>query len=150
MKSHLKRAFSGLLAAVMAIRMLPVSAFAIDISGNSNPYAPTGDFELNVAGSTAWNSSDAPLTVYKTESGNTQAVTINAGQTVTVNPEDTQTLVFLNEPLCSLTLPKLDSVTGKPVPGAEFTVKDGNGNVLGRYTTGKDGTVTILLWAAWN
>ena len=71
-------------------------------------------------------------------------------QTVTVNPEDTQTLVFLNEPLCSLTLTKLDSVTGKPVPGAEFTVKDGNGNILGRYTTGKDGTVTILLWAAWN
>ena len=64
-------------------------------------------------------------------------------QTVTVNPEDTQTLTFLNEPLCSLTLTKLDSVTGKPVPGTEFTVKDGNGSVLGRYTTGKDGTVTV-------
>ena len=45
-------------------------------------------------------------------------------QTVTVNPEDTQTLVFLNEPLCSLTLKKLDSVTGKPIPNTEFTVKD--------------------------
>ena len=64
-------------------------------------------------------------------------------QTVTVNPMDTQTLVFLNDPLCSLTLTKLDSVTGKPVPGAEFTVKDGDGNVLGRYTTGKDGTVVV-------
>jgi len=64
-------------------------------------------------------------------------------QTVTVNPEDTQSLVFLNEPLCSLTLKKLDSVTGKPIPNTEFTVKDGNGNVLGRYTTGKDGTVTV-------
>ena len=64
-------------------------------------------------------------------------------QTVTVNPEDTQTLVFLNEPLCSLTLKKLDSVTGKPIPNTEFTVKDGNGNVLGRYTTGTDGTVTV-------
>ena len=62
-------------------------------------------------------------------------------QTVTVNPMDTQTLVFLNEPLCSLTLTKLDSVTGKPVPNTEFTVKDGDGNILGRYTTGKDGTV---------
>ena len=31
----------------------------------------------------------------------------------------------------------------KPVPGTEFTVKDGNGTVLGRYTTGKDGTVTV-------
>ena len=64
-------------------------------------------------------------------------------QTVTVNPLDTQTLTFLNEPLCSLTLTKKDSVTGKPVPGTEFTVKDGNGTVLGRYTTGKDGTVTV-------
>ena len=64
-------------------------------------------------------------------------------QTVTVNPMDTQTLVFLNEPLCSLTLTKLDSVTGKPVPGTEFTVKDGNGSILGRYTTGKDGTVVV-------
>uniref|UniRef100_UPI00203C4AEA SpaA isopeptide-forming pilin-related protein n=1 Tax=Flintibacter muris TaxID=2941327 RepID=UPI00203C4AEA len=64
-------------------------------------------------------------------------------QTVTVNPLDTQTLTFLNEPLCSLTLTKLDSVTGKPIPGTEFTVKDGSGTVLGRYTTGKDGTVTV-------
>ncbi len=64
-------------------------------------------------------------------------------QTVIVNPLDTQTLTFLNEPLCSLTLTKRDSVTGKPVPGTEFTVRDGNGTVLGRYTTGKDGTVTV-------
>ena len=64
-------------------------------------------------------------------------------QTVTVNPMDTQTLTFLNEPLCSLTLTKLDSVSGKPVPGTEFTVKDGSGNVLGRYTTGTDGTALV-------
>ena len=64
-------------------------------------------------------------------------------QTVTVNPMDTQTLVFLNDPMCSLTLTKLDSVTGKPVPGTEFTVKDGDGNVLGRYVTGNDGTVVV-------
>ncbi|MCM1149480.1 MAG: SpaA isopeptide-forming pilin-related protein [Butyricicoccus sp.] len=64
-------------------------------------------------------------------------------QTVTVNAMDTQTLTFLNDPLCSLTLTKLDSKTGKPVPGTVFAVKDGNGNVLGSYTTGKDGTATV-------
>ena len=64
-------------------------------------------------------------------------------QTVKVNPADTQTLVFYNEPLCSLTLTKRDSVTGKPVPGTEFTLKDGDGNVIGKYTTGQDGTVTV-------
>ncbi len=64
-------------------------------------------------------------------------------QTVTVNPLDTQTLVFLNDPLCSLTIKKLDSVSGKPVPNTEFTVKDGSGNILARCTTGKDGTATV-------
>ncbi|MCI8539808.1 MAG: Cys-Gln thioester bond-forming surface protein [Oscillospiraceae bacterium] len=67
----------------------------------------------------------------------------NKTQTVTVNPADTQSIYFYNEPMCSLTLTKLDKVTGKPVPGTEFTVKDGNGNILGRYTTGKDGTVVV-------
>ena len=64
-------------------------------------------------------------------------------QTVTVNPLDTQTLTFLNEPLCSLTITKLDSVTGKPIPGTSFEVRDGNGAVLARCTTGKDGTATV-------
>ena len=64
-------------------------------------------------------------------------------QTVTVNPLDTQTLTFLNEPLCSLTITKVDSVTGKPVPGTEFTVRDGNGSMIGKFTTGKDGTATV-------
>lgn len=65
-------------------------------------------------------------------------------QTVTVNPADTQTLTYYNDPLCSLTITKLDSVSGKPVPNTEFTLKDGNGNVIGKYTTGQDGTVVRL------
>ena len=56
MKAHWKRAVSGLLAAIMAAGMLPISAFAADKS--SNPYASTGSFELNVAGTTGWNGSD--------------------------------------------------------------------------------------------
>ena len=64
-------------------------------------------------------------------------------QTVTVNAEDTQTLVFRNEPLVSLTITKLDSQTHKPVPNTEFTVTDSNGNLIGRYVTGEDGTVTV-------
>ena len=76
MKAHWKRAVSGLLAVIMAAGMLPVSAFAADIGGSSNPYAPTGSFELNVAGTTAWNGGDEVLTVYKTESGDTQAAAI--------------------------------------------------------------------------
>ena len=75
-KSHWKRAVSGLLAVVMAAGMLPVSAFAADSGGN--PYAPTGSFELNVAGATGWNGNDSPLAVYRTEKGTAQATTVPA------------------------------------------------------------------------
>ena len=65
-------------------------------------------------------------------------------QTVVVNPgDDTQQLYFYNTPLCSLTLSKVDSITGKPVPNTQFTLKYANGEVIGKYTTGKDGTVTV-------
>ena len=65
-------------------------------------------------------------------------------QTVVVNPGgDTQELYFYNTPLCSLTLSKVDSVTGKPVPGTQFSLKYASGEEIGKYTTGKDGTVTV-------
>ena len=64
---------------VMMVGMLPVSALAAGTGDSSNPYAPTGSFELNVAGATAWNGGDEALTVYKTESGSTQAAAIPAG-----------------------------------------------------------------------
>ena len=37
----------------------------------------------------------------------------------------------------------MDSITGKPVPNTEFSVKDAGGNLIGKYTTGTDGTVTV-------
>ena len=65
-------------------------------------------------------------------------------QTIVINPgDDTQHLYFYNTPLCSLTLSKMDSVTGKPIPNTTFTVKYASGELIGRYTTGKDGTVTV-------
>lgn len=77
MKVHWKRAVSSLLAVIMAAGMLPAAAFAADTSdGGSNPYTPTGNFELNVAGSTAWNGGNSPLTVDKTEGGTAQATTV--------------------------------------------------------------------------
>ena len=79
MKAQWKRAVSGLLATIMAVGMLPVSAFAAtDSGGSTNPYAPTGSFELNVAGTTGWNGGDEVLAVYKTEGGSIQATTIPA------------------------------------------------------------------------
>ena len=65
-------------------------------------------------------------------------------QTIVVNPDgDTQHLYVYNTPLCHLTLSKVDSVTGKPIPNTTFTVKYASGELVGRYTTGRDGTVTV-------
>ncbi len=68
-------------------------------------------------------------------------------QTVVVNAGDTQTVRFYDDPLCTLTILKRDSVTKKPLKGAEFLVRDSSGHVIGPnnglYTTGTDGTVTV-------
>ena len=37
----------------------------------------------------------------------------------------------------------MDSITGKPIPNTIFTLKYASGELIGRYTTGKDGTVTV-------
>ena len=72
-KANWKRTISSLLAIVMTIGILPSAVFATE---ETNPYAPTGDFELHIAGTTAWNGSDQPLTVYKAEGGSTKVTTV--------------------------------------------------------------------------
>ena len=86
-------------------------------------------------------------TIIATEVSSPSGYAIDANsrsQTIVVNPgDDTQHAYFYNDPLCSLTISKVDSVTGKPIPNTTFTVKYASGELIGRYTTGKDGTVTI-------
>ena len=64
-------------------------------------------------------------------------------KSIRITEGEAHTLKFYNEPLCSLTLTKRDAVSGKPIPSTEFTLKDGNGGIIGKYTTSKDGTVTV-------
>ena len=70
-----------------------------------------------------------------------------SSKTVVVRAADTQRVTFTDDPLCTLTLQKRDSVTKKGLPGAEFVVKYSDGTEVGsdngRYTTGRDGTVII-------
>ena len=71
-KGRWKRAVSSLMALVIAAGLLPGSAFAAeppDPVHKETAYAPTGSFELNVAGATAWAGGEDALTVYATESG---------------------------------------------------------------------------------
>ena len=82
-KTKWKRALSGLLAMITVAGMLPATAFAAGGTPAASPattpvYAPTGDFEVNIAGATGWNVTGQPLTVYSTESGSTQTAAIPA------------------------------------------------------------------------
>ena len=86
LKQHWKRAASGLMALVMAAGMLPSPSHAaepVELESQAQTetaYAPTGNFELNVAGTTAWVGGEDALPVYTTESGTTQAASIPAGE----------------------------------------------------------------------
>ena len=77
LKHHWKRTVSGLMALVMAAGMLPVSGLAAEVPEPAAKtqveatYAPTGNFELNIAGTTAWAGGEDDLPVYTTESGTT-------------------------------------------------------------------------------
>lgn len=79
-KSNWKRTLSGLLAVITILGMLPATALAAErtdtraaVSTATPVYAPTGDFEVNIAGATGWNGTCLPLPVYNAESGGSQA-----------------------------------------------------------------------------
>ena len=52
-------------------------------------------------------------------------------------------LIFENKQLSSLQIRKESAVSGDPLPGAVFEVRKQNGEYVGEYTTGKDGSVSI-------
>jgi uncharacterized surface anchored protein len=50
---------------------------------------------------------------------------------------------FLNRPLSGIQIIKLDSITRQPLQGAAFTVTRANGERIGTFTTGADGTILV-------
>ena len=64
-------------------------------------------------------------------------------QTVKVNPEDTQTLTFYNEPLGGLQIIKKDEETGDRLGGVQFEVRKMNGEIVGTYTTDRLGEILL-------
>ena len=64
-------------------------------------------------------------------------------QTVRVNTNDTQTLTFTNQPVGGLTIIKKDAETGKRIEGVQFEVQKMNGEVVGQYTTDRNGTIQL-------
>ena len=63
-------------------------------------------------------------------------------QTVTVNTDDTQTLVFYDTPIGGLIITKSDEETGARISGVQFEVQKMNGEIIGQYATDRNGTTT--------
>ena len=55
----------------------------------------------------------------------------------------TVTLEFPNEKLTSLIIKKVDDKSGAPLAGASFRVEKQNGQLIGEYSTDKDGLINI-------
>lgn len=64
-------------------------------------------------------------------------------QTVVVDPDDLQTLTFYNTPSGGLQIIKSDEDTGKRIAGVKMEVRKINGEILGTYTTDRNGIISI-------
>ena len=64
-------------------------------------------------------------------------------QTIVVNPDDLQTLIVYNVPAGGLQIIKSDEDTGERLGGVKFEVRKINGEILGTYTTDRDGVISI-------
>ena len=64
-------------------------------------------------------------------------------QAVVVNANDTQTLTFTNRPIGGLILIKSDEDSGKRISGVQFEVRKMNGEVIGGYTTDRNGVIQL-------
>ena len=64
-------------------------------------------------------------------------------QTIVVNPDDLQTLIVYNVPAGGLQIIKSDADTGERLGGVKFEIRKINGEILGTYTTDRDGIISI-------
>ena len=64
-------------------------------------------------------------------------------QTVTINPNDTQTLYFYNTPAGGVQIIKSDKDSGKRISGVKFEIRKMNGEVIGTFTTDSTGVIYL-------
>ena len=64
-------------------------------------------------------------------------------QTVVINPNDLQTLTFYNVPSGGLQIIKSDEDTGERIGNVKFEIRKMNGEIIGTYTTDRDGVISI-------
>ncbi|MBP5718901.1 MAG: hypothetical protein J6X53_07985, partial [Abditibacteriota bacterium] len=122
----------------------PVDNATGNTDGGPAVTSSNGNYVTDSRGEIVLNDVTGTITVTETKPPQGYAMDPeNRSQTVTITARDAQTLTFGNPKLLTLTVHKRDSVTGAPLSGAEFAVKDSGGETIGSFTTGEDGTVAV-------
>lgn len=86
----------------------------------------------------------APDTYVVTETATIPGYVLDSTpQTVVVNANDTQTLTFTNTPIGGLIITKSDESSGKRLSGVQFEVRKTNGEIIGTYTTDRNGVIQL-------
>ena len=86
----------------------------------------------------------APTTYVVTETKAPANYKLDArAQTVRVNAADTQTIRFYNVPQGGLVITKSDEDTGERISGVKFEIRKMNGEIVGTYTTDRNGVIQI-------
>src|SRR5699024_7038384 len=67
----------------------------------------------------------------------------NTPQTIKIKAGETHTVTFYNYHKGGLNIIKIDSETREPLKGAEFEVRKMNGEVIGTYTTDRNGEIHL-------
>ena len=106
-------------------------------------YTTNENGEIRVSGITG--------TIVVKETKTVPGYTIDPGtqtQTVTVNPEDTQTLTFYNTPGTTLTIQKyIEGTNNEPLAGVTFLITDSAGTLLGssngEFVTDRNGQIIL-------
>ena len=119
------------------------------VVGNGN-----GKFTTDYAGSILINNLEPGKTIVAKETRTVSGYVLDdAPQTVKIKANETVTLEFRNAPKGTLIVQKIDSATGKPLPGAEFKITAANGELTadnegltssnGIYTADRNGQVVL-------
>ena len=121
-----------------------------NVVGNSN-----GKYVTDSAGTIRVDGLESGMTVIAKETRTRSGYVLDdVPQTIKIKANETMTLEFRNQPKGSLIIVKKDSITGKPLQGAEFKITTASGELVpdnegltstnGMYKTNANGQIVLL------
>lgn len=134
-----------------AVTGKPLKGVAFTVTTSSGQYVPNAGGQISSNGIYYTDEAGqiilsglAPDTYVVTETESIPGYVLDSTpQTVVVNANDTQTLTFTNKPTGGLIIIKRDEDSGKRISGVQFEVRKMNGEIIGTYTTDRNGVIQL-------